>query len=35
MQSVTSGQIIPEAFTTMLAPAINSIDTPYAVFLIC
>ncbi len=35
MQSITSGQIIPEAFTTMLAPAINSIDTPYAVFLIC
>ncbi|WP_088810686.1 MULTISPECIES: PTS sugar transporter subunit IIC [Listeria] len=35
MQTVTKGQIIPEAFTTMLAPAINSIDTPYAVFLIC
>lgn len=35
MQAITKGQIIPEAFTTMLAPAINSIDTPYAVFLIC
>ncbi|MBC1417795.1 PTS sugar transporter subunit IIC [Listeria fleischmannii] len=35
MQTITKGQIIPEAFTTMLAPAINSIDTPYAVFLIC
>lgn len=35
MQAVTKGRIIPEAFTTMLAPAINSIDTPYAVFLIC
>lgn len=33
MQSVTSGQIIPEAFTTMLAPAINSIDTPYAILI--
>ncbi|MHC5252395.1 PTS sugar transporter subunit IIC [Listeria kieliensis] len=35
VQALTKGQIIPEAFTTMLAPAINSIDTPYAVFLIC
>ncbi|KQL52520.1 PTS beta-glucoside transporter subunit IIC [Heyndrickxia shackletonii] len=34
VQSMTNGKIIPEAFTTMLAPAINSIDTPYAVFVI-
>jgi len=34
VQSMTDGQIIPEAFTTMLAPAINSIDTPYAIFII-
>ncbi|WP_099223004.1 PTS sugar transporter subunit IIC [Listeria costaricensis] len=35
IQSVSEGQILPEVFTTLLAPAINSIDTPYAVFLIC
>lgn len=34
MQSLTDGKIIPEALTTFLAPAMNSIDTPYAVFII-
>jgi PTS system cellobiose-specific IIC component len=30
----TGGSNLPEAFTTFLAPSINSIDTPYAIFLI-
>ena len=30
----TGGSNLPEAFTKFLAPSINSIDTPYAVFLI-
>lgn len=34
VQSLTGGKIIPEALTTFLAPAMNSIDTPYAVFII-
>lgn len=34
VQNMTGGLIIPEALTQMLAPAINSIDTPYAIFII-
>ncbi|MFJ5625056.1 PTS sugar transporter subunit IIC [Peribacillus loiseleuriae] len=32
--NLTGGSNLPEAFTHFLAPSINSIDTPYAVFLI-
>lgn len=35
IQSLTDGKIIPEALTTFLSPAMNSVDTPYAVFIIC
>lgn len=31
---LTGGHIIPEALTLYLAPAMSSIDTPYAVFII-
>lgn len=34
VQILSHGKIIPELMTTFLAPALNSIDTPYAVFLI-
>lgn len=32
--AVTDGQILPEAFTTFLAPSLSSIDTVWAVMLI-
>ncbi|WP_394238771.1 PTS sugar transporter subunit IIC [Niallia oryzisoli] len=32
--SVADGQNLPEAFTTMFAPAVNSIDSPWGVFLV-
>jgi len=32
--SVADGQNLPEAFTTMFAPAVNSIDSPLGVFLV-
>lgn len=34
IQNVTGGQIVPEAFTTFLAPSLSSIDTVWAVMLI-
>ncbi|MDV4151374.1 PTS transporter subunit EIIC [Clostridium sp. AL.422] len=33
--SLSGGQIIPEVFTTMLAPAVSGIDTVGGVFLVC
>ncbi|VYU34330.1 PTS sugar transporter subunit IIC [Clostridium tertium] len=34
VQNITGGQIVPEAFTTFLAPSLSSIDTVWAVMLI-
>lgn len=34
IQAMTGGLIVSEFLTQMLAPAINSLDTPYAVFII-
>ncbi|MEG0669094.1 MAG: PTS transporter subunit EIIC [Clostridium sp.] len=34
ISSATGGQILPEAFTTFLAPSLSSIDTVWAVMLI-
>jgi PTS system cellobiose-specific IIC component len=34
VMSLTHGNNLPEAFTTIMAPAVNSIDSPLAVFLV-